>query len=416
LRIALVNTNRYLQPPVIPLGIEYIAHYTEREGHELKVIDLTFAEKPEERMRQELASFDPQVVGFSIRNNDSGLHPGTIFFLDEAAALISQARDSCEAKIIVGGSALMVGPSEVAAYLDCDCAVWGPGEKALPLLLAGLKNDGSLPQLFNGWATGFDPHEVPARGRWIDYDDYLKDRGVAGFEIQVGCRSGCPFCIEARLPWKARGIEAVIRELGALLEAGCTEMHLCDCEFNQDLEFSKALLRRVSAEGMAFDWSLYMKPVPCDSELLRLIARSGSRSITVSVDSPSLAAGAYRLDAVGYFIREAKAEGIKVFVDLLIGFPGEELGELQAITEFFKRERPESVGLNSWIRLYKHTELGRSIMARPPGRGRIEGSDPDCLQPVFYNWLDEKKCDSLIDGDPVFRVEGRERLSNYERA
>jgi hypothetical protein len=415
LRIALVNTNRYLQPPVIPLGLEYIAHYIEKEGYEGKVIDLAFAERPEEVLRKELGSFDPGVVGFSVRNNDTALYPDPVFFLDEVAAFISAAREACDAEIIAGGSALMVGPSEVAQYLGCDCAVFGPGEKALPLLLQRLEKGERLPRLFNGWLTGLDPDEVPARARWLDYSPYLEDRGVTGFETQLGCTFGCAFCIEASLPRQARGIEAIVCELRSLVAMGYTRMHLCDCEFNQDMEFCKVLLRRLCEEDMPLSWSPYMKPLPCDAELLRLIAGSGARCITLSVDSRSLYSGVYDLPALGDFIKGAKAEGIRVCVDLLVGFPDEGLEEIRGLIEFLKRERPDTVGINSWMRLYKYTELGRQIMAERPAKGRIEGNDPDCLKPVFYNWLDEDACNSLIGGDPIFRIEGRERLSNYER-
>jgi|GEM_PF-2733011 hypothetical protein len=32
MRVALVNPNRYLEPPVIPLGLEYLARYLDRGG------------------------------------------------------------------------------------------------------------------------------------------------------------------------------------------------------------------------------------------------------------------------------------------------------------------------------------------------------------------------------------------------
>jgi len=415
LRVALINTNRYLEPPVIPLAIEYLAHYLDREGHEIKVIDLAFSERPEDMLRNELGSFDPHLAGFTIRNTDTCLYPDSVFFLDEAADIMSACRDVCDAKLVIGGSALHAGPAEVAEYVDCDCAVVGPGEKALPLLLELLANGAALPRLFNGWSTGLDASEVPVRGRWLDYSPYLEERGVAGFESQLGCLGKCSFCIEAGLPWKPRHPDAVVEELRRLAELGCRDLHLCDCEFNQDIEFCKSLLRRIASADLDIEWSPYMKVLPYDAELFRLIAEAGVRTITLSIDSQSLASGEYDLPAVAGFIREARANGIKLAADVLLGFPREELEELKGIIDFFKRERPDTVGVHSWIRLFKYSAIGREIMTKPPGKGRIEGSDPDYLQPVFYNWLDNGACESLIDGDPLFRIEGMERFSNYER-
>ena len=158
-----------------------------------------------------------------------------------------------------------------------------------------------------------------------------------------------------------------------------------------------------------------MKAVPYDAQLFHLIAESGVKTITLCVDSHSLQEGEYEMRSVAGFIKEAKANGIKLAVDVLLGFPDDELEELRRIIDFFKRERPNTVGIHPWLRLYKHTRVGRNIMAKPPDKGRIEGDDPDFLQPVFYNWVDDDTCESLIDGDPLFRIEGKERLSNYER-
>ncbi|MGQ9705373.1 MAG: hypothetical protein ACUVS1_12550 [Actinomycetota bacterium] len=41
--------------------------------------------------------------------------------------------------------------------------------------------------------------------------------------------------------------------------------------------------------------------------------------------------------------------------------------------------------------------------------------DPDFLRPVYYNWLDMERLQGLIGDDPLFRIEGLERRSNYER-
>jgi len=92
LLVALVNPNRYLEPPVIPLGIEYLAHYLEREGHDVQVIDLAFASEPEVVLRDELTSLQPQVVAFTLRNSDTCLYHDSVFFLDETAELVSLSR------------------------------------------------------------------------------------------------------------------------------------------------------------------------------------------------------------------------------------------------------------------------------------------------------------------------------------
>ncbi len=165
MRVALVNPNRYLEPPVIPLGLEYLAHYLDREGHEVEVIDLAFSADPEGEMKAGLSSFNPQVVGFSLRNVDTSLYQDNAFLLKQAAGLVAACRGCCEAKVVAGGTAMLAGPRKVADDLGCDYAVYGPGERAFPALLSCLRKGVSPPRLVNGWESSFDRGEVPARGR-----------------------------------------------------------------------------------------------------------------------------------------------------------------------------------------------------------------------------------------------------------
>jgi radical SAM superfamily enzyme YgiQ (UPF0313 family) len=415
LLVALVNPNRYLEPPVIPLGIEYLAHYLDREGHEVRVIDLAFVSEPEVALRDELTSLQPQVVAFTSRNSDTCLYHDSMFFLDETAELVSVSRQVCQAKVVIGGSGLLVGPREVADYLGCDHAVFGPGERALPYLLKYLEEGVSPPRLIDGWEHSFDRDEVPSRGRWVDYSPYLKERGLVGFSTQTGCDGDCSFCLEAGLPWRARSPGAVVEELKNLRESGCDDLHLCDSEFNLDLETSKTFLHELAGAGLDLSWTLYMRPLPHDEALFRMLAATGAHSVTLSVDSDSLHRGRYNLLDLQSFVVLAQGQGIKVAVDLLVGFPGEGAAEVRDILDFFRGVRPDTVGVNAWIRLYKYTTLGKSIRAKPPAGGRVEGEDPDFLRPVYYNRLSLQECRELIGDDPLFRVEGLERRSNYER-
>ncbi|MEW6554646.1 MAG: cobalamin-dependent protein [Actinomycetota bacterium] len=415
MRVALVNPNRYVEPPVIPVGVEYLAHYLEREGHEVGVIDLTFADDPEAALGEALQGFDPHVAGFSLRNVDTSLYFDNAFLLDTSAALIAACRRECEAMVVVGGSALLAGPREVMEYVDGDYAVHGPGERALPALLRDLERGASPPRLLDGWSHSFDAAEVPARGRWVDYAPYLAGRGVAGFATQVGCMGRCSFCIEAGLPWKPRSPMAVVEELAVLRAQGCTELHLCDCEFNQDLDTAKEMLRQMEEAGLGLSWSLYMKPLPHDAKLFRMLAASGAASLTLSVDSASLAAGAYGLADLGSFIALARGEGIGVAVDLLVGFPAETLQGLRPLFDFFREAEPDTVGVSAGIRVFKYTELGKAMRERAPSEGSLEGGDPDFIRPAYFNLLSLEDCRELVGGDPLFRIEGLERRSNYER-
>lgn len=415
MRVALVNPNRYLETPVIPIGLEYVAGYVEAAGHEPAVIDLAFSPDPEGELRERLGALGPGLVGFTFRNLDTSLYYNMVGFLGELARFVSVARESCGAPVVIGGTGLLTGLREVAERCDCDWAVQGPGEKSLPWLIGRLERGDRPARLIDGWQHGFDRDAVPRRARWVDYAPYLERGGVVGFATQAGCYESCIYCLEARTPWKARSPRAVVEELRGLAEQGYRDLHLCDTEFNQDPDTAKLLLAEMASAGLGLRWALYLKPLPHDEAVFRLLAETGAHLVTLSVDTHSLARGRYRAADLASFIRLAQRHGVKVAVDLLLGFPGEGPADARRIIDFFRGVRPESVGVNPWLRLYKYTELTSMVRGNPPRGARLEGDDPDCIDPVFLNCLAPEDIVELFEGDGLFRLEGQDRLTNYQR-
>ena len=79
--ILLVNPNRFKDPPVIPIGLEYIVDALEKANHHVDILDLCFSESPEEEITSILSEKSYNIVGFSIRNIDSLDYFNNEFFL-----------------------------------------------------------------------------------------------------------------------------------------------------------------------------------------------------------------------------------------------------------------------------------------------------------------------------------------------
>jgi radical SAM superfamily enzyme YgiQ (UPF0313 family) len=289
----------------------------------------------------------------------------------------------------------------------------GPGERALPYLLDCMGNGGvAKGTILDGWKLGIGDSHGRASGV-IDYSRYTANRGLAGFETQKGCRGVCTYCAEANHPVIFKNTERVIDEIAELVNRGVTDFHLCDTEFNQDLEHSKAFLRALIGRKLSLKWALYLKTDPYDGELFSLIAESGAHLVTVSVPT-----GARSVENAGEICRLAKARGVKIAVDYLCGFPGQTAENVRVDLDAFREMAPGTVGINAYFRLFHCITVTRQIIGSPDHRrhmlGEIEGN-PDMVHPVFYNHLSVETLRELIDGDPLFRIEGFERTSNYER-
>ena len=66
--ILLVNPNRFRNPPVIPIGLEYLLTALEKYSHNVDILDLCFCESPEEELVKILfkKSYDLSLRGMSV--------------------------------------------------------------------------------------------------------------------------------------------------------------------------------------------------------------------------------------------------------------------------------------------------------------------------------------------------------------
>jgi hypothetical protein len=62
MHIALVNTNR-LQPPVAPIGLDYVAEALHAAGHSIALLDLCWEENPESAIIRFLKKSEFGLIG-----------------------------------------------------------------------------------------------------------------------------------------------------------------------------------------------------------------------------------------------------------------------------------------------------------------------------------------------------------------
>ncbi|HUU30357.1 MAG TPA: cobalamin-dependent protein [archaeon] len=415
MRILLVNPNRYRTPPVMPLGLEHLAEaLRQNSSHEARILDLCFADDPSAALNAELERFEPQVAALTVRNIDTTLYNNNVFFLDEIKAMADLLKGH-GVPVVLGGAGFSFSPRGVLEYLGAEWGISGPGDKALVHLL-DLLETGPPPAgtILNGWQWGADPDlQIVRPVSGIDCRAYQAWGGIFGFETQKGCLANCSYCPEGSGRVIFRNPRRIVEELKGLCELGFTDYHLCDSEFNQDLRFCREFLETLIKSGLSISWALYMKTSPYDEELFRLLKRSGANLVTLSVPSgqDSLAHAAE--------IRALCAKhGIRLAVDFFSGFPGETADQVRSAIESLRRIRPETVGVNTFIRLIEGTTVTQEVLGSSEHRKYVLGELADnryLLRPVFYNRITVESLREMIGEDPVFRIEGFERTTNYER-
>ncbi len=412
-KILLVNPNRYREPPVIPLGLEYLAHALRELHFSVRLLDLCFSDQPLADLTAEIQKFGPDAICMTVRNVDSVLYPDTDYFLPEFKDHIREMKALSPAPVIIGGSAMTADPEGIVNFLGAGLGIVGPGEATLPSILEEGDNLVGSGRTVRGAVPG---NFCPQRGNDVDYQHYLDHEGLPGFETHKGCSSGCVYCIEAGTALRFRDPEDVICELNQLAERGFRHLHLCDTEFNENLPYCLTLLERMNREKLNLQWGLYMKVGNYNERLFELLRESGAYLVTLTVDSHEKVSR-YWSEAAS-MIALATEAGIRLSVDFLTGFPYEDEETLVQSLDFFREASPQEVVVNTVIRLYRNIGVTGIIEGDTTLHQHLiqpHGPDPSLLAPTFYSHVPPDRLKELIGGDPLFRIAGAEKEVNYQK-
>ncbi len=413
MKVLLINPNRYKAPPVPPIGLEYVAACLDKRNHTPSILDLTFSEDMNKDIDEAIDSFSPDIVGVTVRNIDAVLYHTNEFFLDEIKEIVTYIKSKHGLKVIIGGSGISANPEATRRYLTADCAIVGPAEHVINEVLNNIDSPAICKRVIQGIFSS--DSQCPRRPDLVDYKKYYDEGGVAGFETHKGCSSSCVYCLEAKTHVSFKQVEDVINEIRVLVEKGNDHFHLCDSEFNERLDYSLEFCSALKKSGVPMKWAVYMKPGNIDVHLMRLLKDTGVYLITLSVDSWKR--GPEYRSQVEHFISAVKPFGIKLAVDFLTGFPYEDDDTVLRWLDLFRQAKPDSVGINTYIRLHTALRLTGIILKDIQLRDSLLGDthDKTFIKPVFYNRIPTDKLAQLINKDPLFRIEGVERGVNYSR-
>jgi hypothetical protein len=192
-RLLLINTNTERAPyPVPPLGLSLLAVALEKD-YEVHIWDGMFR-KPE-GLPEFVQQWQPDYIGFSIRNIDDILIDRVIFYVDEIIRdFIEPVKKVSNAPIILGGSGFSIFPDELMKMTGADYGIAGEGEEALLNLLSEFDTrlqeqripsssnhlifKSSNPHIFKSSNSNIDKH--------IDFTPY-KTKGVYSIQTKRGC-------------------------------------------------------------------------------------------------------------------------------------------------------------------------------------------------------------------------------------
>jgi len=331
-------------------------------------------------------SFELDYLNFVTMLNNAGIPP------------LASDRDDSWPLIMAGGPAVSANPQPMADL--CDAFMIGEVEEILPQLLQALR-DGlaqskrsalqdldTIPGVYVPPQTTEERNSVPCRVRrqWVkELDLYPTHTSVFTpatqfgdmylIEIARGCGRGCRFCLAGHIyrPPRERTAALLLERIRSA-QRFRSKVGLVSATVS-DYSQIEELVRGLQDMGMQISVSsLRVDPLP--EPLLAAIAASGTRTLTVAPE-----AGSERLrSAIGknihrdHILSVAERASRHGFPELklyfMVGLPGENEGDVQAIVELVQdvvRAFRRHVSVSTACFVPKaHTSFERHTMAPVP--------------------------------------------------
>ncbi|MFH1296156.1 MAG: radical SAM protein [Bacteroidota bacterium] len=380
-RVLLVNTNIEKFPyPIPPLGLCLLASYLE-PWYDVKIYDGVFNEG--RSLVDQVKSFDPDYIGFSIRNIDDVVADRTVFYIgDILRDFIHPVQHVSQAPVILGGSGFSVFPQEIMEMTEADYGITGEGEEVFLEVLRCLDKEkpvDHLPQVFRKEnrkagavsVTKFIPfHSIPFSeiDRHIDFSPY-KERGVYSVQTKRGCALRCIYCtypcIEGRR-YRVRNPDDIAREIEEAMDRlGKVTFDFIDSTFNEPAghaeDICRAIIRRNIRPRLR---TMGINPRNTSHELFKLMIKAGFIQIDVTPDSAAPAV--IKNLQKGFTFRDIKRTALLTrMYDLptmwffLFGGPGETTETVAQTHNFIGRyiNEEDMVLMHAGLRIYPNTPL-----------------------------------------------------------
>lgn len=402
---------------VPPLGLLYLATAVKhRTDHEVKILDCQLHGMSQERVKQEILAYQPDVVGISI----------VTFLLIDSLNVAGTAKD-CSAllnkniTVVAGGPHTFLFPKETAGFDTIDFVLAGEAEFTFVSLLNNLSDFGKINAIpgihykTNGGIyegpryrhiRDLDSLPVPDR-RLLDYDQYSnvlsRDKKMTTMMTSRGCPYRCIFC--DRLGKKFRPVSAgrVVQEIESCLKLGISEIFFHDDTFTIDKKRVLKICDLIQKKSLNISFSLRSRVNTIDEEIIKALKRAGCQRISYGVESgvqdvlDRIKKG-IRLEQVEETFALTQKYQIITLADFMIGHPGETVSDIMDTVKFAKKIRPDFAQF-SITTPYPGTELYANAISEGIVKGDVwrhfaENPTPDFNPP---RWIEHIGKDQLYD-------------------
>lgn len=394
------------ETPIYPLGLACLK--SELEGMNVRVFDPNIQVRHTHQLYPKLSeivsSFQPDVVGISLRNIDSTNKRKVVFYYEEFVNLLAQLKSLTSAVIVVGGTGFsMFADVIMTTRPEIDYGIYLEGEKTFPVLLQNLTTPQNVPSVyyrrdqeivFTGTREKipFENIRVPDMTA-VPLTEFSKFPESIGVETKRGCPFQCIYCPYGFLngrSYRLRDPERIVDGLESMVKTtGLSSFAFTDSIFNIPVDHAKAILKEMIRRKLNLQWSAWFNERELDRDFIHVAIKAGCRNFIFSPDGFSditlnkLGKQISKRDILRGFRLMSDTKGCEISYNFFKNPPGQSLTAFIALVLFcikakWRMGKRVHFEFNS-LRVEPHTllyDLAVSEKIIPPG--------DDVLRPVYY--------------------------------
>ncbi len=338
MKIALIAPPYPLEEiPSPPLGLTYIAAVCESAGAEVVILDYIVRGYSEAKLKAELKSFDPDMVG---------TNSVTMNFKQAAGILRTAKQFNPEMITLMGGPHVSFdSENTLILFPEIDIIIKGEGEATLAELLSVIYDQKSWHKV-KGIAfrdkggiitTGPRPfiRDLDSLPRPARHLLPMARYQALGYPVSIitsrGCPNQCIFCLGRRMVGQKvrfRSPELIADEIEELLSMGSSYINIADDLFTASKKRVSALCNEILKRKLDVHWSAFSRVNTIDAETLKLMKSAGCHSVSFGIESgnPEMLKRVKKgitLDQARKASAACRKAGIRGHASFMVGLPGE---------------------------------------------------------------------------------------------
>lgn len=350
MRIALVSPMWKVENSYPPLGLAYIGAVLEKNGHTVKIFDLTLNSKiPLENKMKEIVEFFPNVVGISAMSHS----------YDNAIRIAEYIKIKTGAKIVLGGPHPTIMPDSTLENKSVDFVIMGEGEETFLEMCKNLstgtfhgidglcyKENGKIViQSKNNFVSDLDSIPFPARHlmKMADYtliDDY-GDK-MTTIVSSRGCPYRCTYCYKGLfgVSYRQRSPQNIMDEIKHCMKNfGYKSFYFVDDLFTMNAKRVDVLTHTIKSEKLNIRWQCLARVNNATPEMFKQMKDAGCYKVHFGIESGdqeiiNKVQKGITLDQVRNAVKCCKDAGIRTKGYFMLGLPGDTIDTMQHTLDF----------------------------------------------------------------------------------